>query len=77
MHEESGHVGVQKLYYEVRKRYDIPYLFDECKLIVNTCGACQKMNKKVKYLPLMPTEKGDKPFRVWAVDLMPNLPTTQ
>lgn len=71
-----GHIGIGKLYALARSLYEWMYLSEDCVSVVKGCIGCQASKAKVRDLPLKPTNKGRRPFQVWAIDYITHLPTT-
>ena len=61
-HEQVGHVGIGRLYELIRDKFTWQYLYEDCKNVVKTCVACQKLKAKPRSTPLKPTMKGEQPF---------------
>ena len=71
-----GHIWVTKLYHLAKGLFEWMYLAEDCATVVAKCVGCQAEKGKLKALPLMPTDKGERPFLVWAIDYITNLPLT-
>lgn len=67
-------MGIGKFYEVIRDNFYWLHLYEDCKRVVASCVACQRLKQKPKHTPLRPTQKGSAPFQSWAVDYLPRLP---
>ena len=72
-----GYIGRAKLYDLAVGLYEWMYLAEDCTNVVRGCIGCQSEKAKLQALPLKPTDKGTRPFEVWAIDYITNLPCTE
>ena len=76
-HDESGHFGVRKTYFNVLKQFFWPRVKRDVAEYIKTCPVCQltgKPNQSVKSAPLQPIPAISQPFEYLIVDCVGPLP---
>jgi transposase InsO family protein len=75
-HILAGHLGFQKSYDKLRRRFHWPKLYEDTKSYIKSCDACNARKRAVpRRLPIQPIPV-DGPFDRLSVDVLGPLPTT-
>ena len=75
-HDQNGHMGIDKTYDNIRRKYYWPNLYKHLYKYISTCVTCQRRNLQKVKSPLQDTEIPPYPFAKVSVDLSGPYPTT-
>ena len=75
-HDDNGHIGVQKTYDSIRRKYFWPNLFQDLNEYVSSCTKCQTRSVKKVKPPLQETDVPPYPFAKLSLDLSGPYPKT-
>lgn len=75
-HDDNGHMGVQKTYDSIRRKYFWPNLFQDLNEYVSSCTKCQTRSAQKVKTPLQETDIPPYPFATLSLDLSGPYPKT-
>ena len=75
-HDKNGHIGLQRLYNTIKRKYYWPNMYKELYSYVATCITCQERNLTAHKTPLQETDIAAYPFAKVALEICGPFPTT-